>query len=151
MKSRDFYGGIAFAIFGVIVTALAGGIRLAANLSEPGPRLFPYIAGIGMAVCGAGMALTARKQQTEEPFLTKSGWINLGKVAAALVIYYLALEYIGFLISTPIFTMAIILILASGKKVNKAVAVIISLLTTGILYALFQNVFMIFLPAGKFF
>lgn len=151
MKNRDLYGGILFAIFGALVVSIAAGIRMPANLSEPGPRLFPYISGGGMVICGIGMAVTALKEKAGEGFLDKKGWINLGKAALCMVIYYLALEYIGFLISTPFFAMAIILLLASGKKVNKIVALVVSLLTTGILYVVFQNVFMLFLPAGKLF
>lgn len=151
MKNRDLFGGIVFALFGMAVIVIATGIRMPANLSEPGPRLFPYLSGGGMAVCGIGMALTALREKAGESFLDKKGWINLGKVALCMVIYYFALEYIGFLISTPFFTLAIILLLASGKKVNIIVAVVVSLLTTGILYVLFQNVFMLFLPAGKLF
>ena len=151
MKNRDLYGGILFAIFGALVVSTAMGIRMPANLREPGPRLFPYIAGGGMTICGMGMALTALKEKAGEAFLDQKGWINLGKAGLCMFIYYLALEYVGFLISTPFFTLTAILLLASGKKVNKIVAVVVSLLTTGILYVVFQNVFMLFLPAGKLF
>lgn len=151
MKSKDRIGGAVFAIFGILVTILATQIKIPANLSEPGPRLFPYIAGIGMTVCSLGMVFTAKKQEARGPFLTREGWIRLGVVAAALVFYYLALEYIGFLISTPVFTFAIILILSSGKKVGKIAAALAAVAATGTLYFLFQSVFKIFLPSGKLF
>ncbi|MGE4353822.1 MAG: tripartite tricarboxylate transporter TctB family protein [Oscillospiraceae bacterium] len=151
MISKDRIGGVLFVIFGIVVVLMATQIRVQANLTEPGPRLFPYISGIGIAVCGLGMAITAKRQKSGEPYLTPSGWRRLGISGAALILYYLALEYVGFLIATPFFTFAIILILASGKRVNKITAVVISLLTTGILYYLFQKLFSIFLPSGKLF
>ena len=50
---------------------------------------------------------------------------------------------------TPIFAFAVIMILSSGKKINRILAVIVAVLTTVILYLLFQKVFVILLPAGK--
>ena len=35
MKNKDRIGGIIFAIFGALVTSMASGIRMPANLSEP--------------------------------------------------------------------------------------------------------------------
>lgn len=69
MKNKDRIGGIIFAIFGALVTSMASGIRMPANLSEPGPRLFPCIAGVGMLICGLGMAVTAKSSGDEAPFL----------------------------------------------------------------------------------
>ncbi|MFQ9702839.1 MAG: tripartite tricarboxylate transporter TctB family protein [Enterocloster clostridioformis] len=84
-----------------------------------------------------------RKEQSgdEAPFLEKAGWKRLGIVALTLVLYYFGLEYIGFLIMTPIFAFAVIMILSSGKKINRILAVIVAVLTTVILYLLFQKVF----------
>ena len=124
MKNKDRIGGIIFAIFGALVTSMASGIRMPANLSEPGPRLFPCIAGVGMLICGLGMAVTAKSSGDEAPFLEKAGWKRLGIVALTLVLYYFGLEYIGFLIMTPIFAFAVIMILSSGKKINRILAVI---------------------------
>lgn len=151
MKNKDLAGGISFAVFGLIVALIASGIKMPANLSEPGPRLFPYISGIGMLVCGIGMALTAKANEQVENFLSREGWKRLAVVAAALILYYIGLEWIGFIIMTPVFAFSVILILSSGKKINKAVAAVIAVITTAALYLLFQKVFMIFLPTGKFF
>ena len=137
MKNKDRIGGIIFAIFGALVTSMASGIRMPANLSEPG------------LICGLGMAVTAKSSGDEAPFLEKAGWKRLGIVALTLVLYYFGLEYIGFLIMTPIFAFAVIMILSSGKKINRILAVIVAVLTTVILYLLFQKVFVILLPAGK--
>ena len=104
---------------------------------------------MGMLICGLGMAVTAKSSGDEAPFLEKAGWKRLGIVALTLVLYYFGLEYIGFLIMTPIFAFAVIMILSSGKKINRILAVIVAVLTTVILYLLFQKVFVILLPAGK--
>lgn len=78
MKNKDRIGGIIFAIFGALVTSMASGIRMPANLSEPGPRLFPCIAGVGMLICGLGMAVTAKSSGDEAPFWKRQAGSGLG-------------------------------------------------------------------------
>lgn len=148
---RDKIGGAVFALFGLIITLFTGQIQVPANLSEPGPRLFPYIAGVGMIICGIGMMLTAKQSENDKPFLTKEGWKRLLIVGAVLFAYYLGLVFLGFLISTPFFTFAIIMILSSGTKLSKIGTVVIALITTAALYIIFNNVFKILLPNGIFF
>jgi putative tricarboxylic transport membrane protein len=150
-KMRDKIGGAVFALFGLIITLFTGQIQVPANLSEPGPRLFPYIAGVGMIICGIGMMLTAKQSENDKPFLTKEGWKRLLIVGAVLFAYYLGLVFLGFLISTPFFTFAIIMILSSGTKLSKIGTVVIALITTAALYIIFNNVFKILLPNGIFF
>ena len=147
MKSKDRIGGIILAIVGLAAVIMAQSIKQGVNLTEPGPRLFPRIAGIGMIVCGILMAIEA-KPEKEQPFLDKAGYKRLVIAMLAMFVYYFALTYIGFLIATPIFTFAIINILASGKKLNQILTVVIALLTTVILYYVFQKLFVILLPAG---
>ena len=148
MKSKDRIGGIIFAIIGLAVVIIAQGIKQGVNLTEPGPRLFPRIAGVGIIVCGLLMAIEAKPSE-EKPFLDKAGWKRLAVAVGAMFIYYFALTYLGFLISTPIFTFAIINILASGKKLNQILVVAISLVSTIALYFVFQKLFVMILPAGS--
>lgn len=149
--NKDRIGGIFFAVVGAIVVFMASQIRMPANLSEPGPRLFPYIAGVGMILCGLGMLITAKKTENEKPFLTKAGWIKLAKVFGLLIAYCLGLQFLGFLISTPFFTAFVILLLAGEKKVNKISAIVVAVVTTAVIYLLFVRVFSIFLPSGMIF
>lgn len=104
-----------------------------------------------MTICGLGMAFQKQPGKKSEPFLDKTGWKRLGIAATALILYLLGLQYLGFLISTPIFTFAIVLILAGGKKIRIVSAAIVALITTGALYLMFEKGFAIFLPAGKLF
>ncbi len=151
MITKDRIGGLGFALIGIIVSVMATQISVQPNLTEPGPRLFPLIAGFGMAICGLGMAFQKSSGQKGQPFLDAAGWKRLGVSAATLILYLIGLQYLGFLISTPIFTFAIVLILAGGKKIRVVTAAIVALITTGALYLLFERVFSIFLPAGKLF
>lgn len=149
--NKERVGGFVFAVFGVLVALFAGQIRMPVNSNEPGPRLFPYIAGFGMMLCGIGMMLTAPKGENKKQFLTKTGWVRLLKMAVLLFLYYLGLKFIGFIISTLVFTAVIILLLADGKKINKIASVIVAVVTTTAIYLLFDKVFQIQLPVGIIF
>ena len=152
MLNKERIGAIIFLIFGIAVTLMGTQIRVQANLTEPGPRLFPYISGIGMAICGLGMFINAIKDnKTPLAYLDHDGWKRLGVCGLTLILYYFGLEYLGFLISTPIFTFAIILILGNGKKISKVITVVVAVITTGLLYFTFESLFSIFLPSGKLF
>lgn len=147
--NKDKIAGAAFAALGALIVIMASGIVEPANLSEPGPRLFPYIAGAGICICGVGMFFS--KSVETGAYLDKAGWKRLGIIAAVLVAYYFALTYIGFLFGTPFFAFTTIMVLSSGKKVSKLFSAILSVGVTLLLYFLFKEVFMIFLPAGILF
>jgi len=148
--NKDRVAGIVFAILGLAIVLIAGGIVIPKNLSEPGPRLFPYISGGGIFLCGLGMALT-KQQDESQPYLDRQGTIRLLKAAGLMVLYYMGLDYLGFLIATPLFMFAAIILLSGGKKINLIFSIVLSLATSFLLYFLFKQAFMIFLPAGKLF
>lgn len=148
--NKDRAAGIIFAVLGLAILLIAGGIASPQNLSEPGPRLFPYISGGGIFICGLGMAFT-KSQGESQMYMDRQGYIRLAKAAGVMVLYYLGLDLFGFLISTPLFMFGAILMLSSGKKINLVFSIILSLATSIILYYLFKQVFMLFLPAGKLF
>lgn len=149
--NKDRAVGIAFAVMGALIIMMASGITITQNLSEPGPRLFPYISGGGIFICGVGMALTKQKEEQKQAYLDRDGWKRMVMASALMIVYYLGLNYLGFLISTPIFMFLVIWLLASGKKINLIFSIALSVLTTGLLYVLFKQAFMIFLPTGKLF
>ncbi|MDO4620457.1 MAG: tripartite tricarboxylate transporter TctB family protein [Lachnospiraceae bacterium] len=147
MKSKDRIGGIVLAAIGLIAFIMSSGIKQGVNLSEPGPRLFPRIAAVGIMICGIIIALQAKPEE-EKPYLDKDGWKRLLIAMLAMLAYYFGLTWFGFLLATPFFTFAIINILANGKKLNQVLTVVIALITTIGLYVVFQKLFVILLPAG---
>ena len=150
--SKDKIVSIVFILLSVAILVLTQQVRVLPNLAEPGPRLFPQIAAIGMILCGIGMFFTKDPEAKEETvYLTRDGWKRFAVVIAVMAAYILGLTYIGFLISTPIAMLGFIAVLRSGKPVSKIGSVIIALAVTGILYFTFVKLFVIPLPKGKFF
>ena len=68
-----------------------------------------------------------------------------------LILYALALTYLGFLISTPFATLAFIYDLKGTSQVKLVPAIVISLVVTAVLYGMFVYGFQVKLPAGMLF
>lgn len=146
----DFIYGLIFAVAGLIIILLTSNIPVPGNLTEPGPRIFPYISGIGILLCGVGMTLTKSIQQ-EKKAPVKGGKKRLVIISIALVLYYAALSLVGFLVATPFACFAFIKILNGNEKVNTIFATVLSLVVTIGLYFLFVEAFKIYLPVGMIF
>ena len=128
-------------------------VRQPANLLEPGPRLLPYVAifliGISsIALIGKGYK---EREIAEKPYFPKGGVIKVTKSFLMLVIYAVAMTYLGFVITTPFATAAFIYDLKGNSEVKPVSTVIISVVVTAVLYAMFVFAFQIKLPAGVLF
>ena len=90
------------------------------------------------------------REIAEKPYFPKGGVIKVTKSFLMLVIYAVAMTYLGFVITTPFATAAFIYDL-KGNEVRPVSTVIISVVVTAVLYAMFVFAFQIKLPAGVLF
>lgn len=65
-----------------------------------------------------------------------------------MILYVLALKYIGFLISTPVFLIAVITLLADGQKVAIWKKIVYAAVVTGLAWYVFQGMLSMSLPKG---
>lgn len=142
--------GLCSVIVGIVIAIYAMTIRTKIELTEPGPRMFPLIAGIGIAVCGLGIFITEYNKREEKPFLDKAGWRRCGISAAVLLVYALLLNYFGFVAATPLAVLALSRVF-SQKKFNWLIGVTVAVISTGVIYYVFTGAFHLPLPAGKLF
>ncbi len=132
----------------VVLFFQTGAIRDLASSSDPGARLLPYIGEALLAIC-ALIVLVSKGES--ESFLDKAGWIRLAIVLGCMLLYALGLNYLGFLISTPVAVVVFVYLLKEDEKVSPVItALLVVILTVG-LYFLFTKGFSIFLPKGKLF
>ena len=158
-SKKDILGGLLFALLGVATLALTTRIQVRPNLTEPGGRLFPNIAGVGLILCGIGIALyrepskSKRKdgEEGELPFLDKEGAKRLLLFFSSLLFYFLALKYLGFLVATPFASFLFIRLLKSERKASIPASIALSVGFTGLLYFSFNYGFNIYLPKGMLF
>ncbi|MBI4390664.1 MAG: tripartite tricarboxylate transporter TctB family protein [candidate division NC10 bacterium] len=145
--------------FGAGVVALAGRIEPGVQTDPLGPRAFPAALGAGIALCGGLLAGTVLLSPGEGgrtgPILepgpegeAEAGPVSparlLGAIAATAA-YVAAFDPLGYLLATPPYVAAIILI--HGGAARRAL-VIAPPLVTVLLYAAFRFGLLIPVPEG---
>ena len=145
-------------VMGIICLALAGFVfvqtgkipeRLVSN--EPGPKFFPYISAAGIAVFAIlSMIFDGRKEMEEggKPYLDKAGWIRMFIIMAEALVFCLAMQFIGFWITSMLGTFMFIWTLKDKKEINVPFAVVLSIALGCICYFGFTRGFHIPLPTG---
>ena len=150
---RDTITGIAGLAGCAFFLVSSQMIKQPAKLLEPGPRLLPYVAILLVAMSSIALIIKGVKERAveEKPYFPKGGVKKITKSFLMLVIYAIAMNWLGFLITTPFATLAFIYDLKGSSKVRLVSAVVISVLVPAALYALFVIGFQIKLPAGILF
>jgi len=140
--------GIALILFGLFIVITATLIPNPHLENDVGPRMFPYIAGIGLIICGVGVTL--QKAEESKPYLTSEGWKRLMVMAGVVVLYAICLSILGFLIATPIILYISIRILGMNPKAYFKTATV-SVCVTAVVYVVFEKLLTVMLPSGMFF
>ena len=154
MKMRhDMVTGIVDLLTCIFFFIMTQQVRQPANLLEPGPRLLPYVAIFLIGISSIALIVKGYKEReiAEKPYFPKGGVIKVTKSFLMLVIYAVAMTYLGFVITTPFATAAFIYDLKGNSEVKPVSTVIISVVVTAVLYAMFVFAFQIKLPAGVLF
>lgn len=154
MKMRhDVVTGIVGLLTCIFFFIMTQQVRQPANLLEPGPRLLPYVAIFLIGISSIALIVKGYKEReiAEKPYFPKGGVIKVTKSFLMLVIYAVAMTYLGFVITTPFATAAFIYDLKGNSEVKPVSTVIISVVVTAVLYAMFVFAFQIKLPAGVLF
>lgn len=149
---RDTVTGIAGLLGCAFFLSAAQSIKQPAKLLEPGPRLLPYVAIVLIAMSSIALIIKGIKERAKEkPYFPKGGALKITKSYLLLIVYAFAMTWLGFLMTTPFATFALIYDLKGVSKVKPVAAVIISVLVTAGLYAMFVFGFQVKLPAGRLF
>lgn len=146
--------GIIFILFALFVVWQTSMIPEKLVSNEPGPKLFPYISAIGMIVMSVLSMIFDGKKETEEnkhgaePYLDAAGWKRLALIMVECIVFCVAMNYIGFWITSMLGMMMFIMTLRAGKKINLIFAIILSIALGSICYFGFTKGFNIPLPKG---
>lgn len=149
-KTADFIIGIGIVVFGVVVLVLSRTLP-----SAPlglGSRGYPTFVGILMVVLGLALSLPiVLKGEVKFHFSglnDKKAAIKIGVCAVMTFAYVYLLNYLGFLLLTPLFLFGLMMLFEYRKYLLAGVVSV--LLTVGVFY-LFTRVFYVFLPTFRLF
>jgi hypothetical protein len=158
ISRREIAIAVFLAAFGGIVIALSGEIQSGVQTDPLGPRVFPSALGAGIAFCGLllGFGALFRWQPQQSGLLLDGGGTEevekgpfspmrlLGAVVAT-AIYVAAFESVGYLIATPLYVVAILLIHGGAPWRTLVVAPVV---ITTVLYLTFRFALRIPVPGG---
>ncbi len=150
---RDFVLGLAFALLGAIIIAIAKDFPTVGNL-QFGASLFPMITGAGMLICGALLAaksfrpaLQALRERGDDGGLPRPDFARLARLTlpCLLVVFYIySSETIG---AAPALALLMLALFRAGS-VRWKVALPVSILGAIVIYLVFTRVLIVPLPAG---
>ena len=138
---------------GLLLVLSVGYLAATALISEPegqyatvGPRAFPAVIGVALAVCGAWIGF--RRSAGSDPAVTVpplADWRAVAPGAAAFLVYIALLEPVGYLLATAVFIPVEARLLGSRSWRRDLMA---SLVITVTIYVVIAQVLGLRLPAG---
>jgi putative tricarboxylic transport membrane protein len=146
---------LGVVILGGLVVWQTTEIRLTPVNSRVGPRIIPYIVGIGLIVTGCWLAFEVLRGRLGNPeggedaedadASLPTDWTTLTIVGAALVVYLLLIERAGFIIASSLLFFGAAFGMGSRRIVrDAAIAVVLSVGA----YVLFTEGLSLRLPKG---
>ena len=140
--------GLGCIALGVAVFIMAGALQTV-RLGI-GPAGFPKFIAVVLGILGLAQTAMALSSGVEAPKFNvdkKAATLFIAAVAA-VVVYVMLVTTVGFVLLTPIL-MVVMMYLFGERHFGKMA--LIAVVTTAVVWLLFTEVFMIFLPAGRLF
>ena len=131
---RDMVTGIVGLLTCIFFFIMTQQVRQPANLLEPGPRLLPYVAIFLIGISSIALIVKGYKEReiAEKPYFPKGGVLKVTRSFLMLVVYAIAMTYLGFVITTPFATAAFIYDLKGNSEVKPVSTAIISVVVTAV-------------------
>jgi putative tricarboxylic transport membrane protein len=132
------FGLLALGIFVVWETQ---SIAETQGYAQIGPRLFPYIVGTGLALCGAVLGWQAifggwRNVPLDQEGHDAPDWMAFGIISAGIVLHMIVIGWIGFVLAGTLLYVLIARGFGSRRPVRDA---IIAVLLAVVVYFIFTR------------
>lgn len=144
MTKYERRAGVFFIMLGIAVAIYSLSALQLGTIRQPGPGLFPFISGIGIAaLCLAWLAANRRADAEAEPFWQERQWLPPLLAVIITIAYAALMEPLGYTLSTTLFLAAWQKIIerASWRK-----AAVIAAIGTLAMYILFVHLLGVALP-----
>ena len=150
MKLNDAVSGLLLMILGgAVLIAVQGYPRIPGQ--PVGPALFPGLIAVGLCVCGALLVIRGWQQRAEQTWITWDDWVRSPRHLAALavllgsiVLYILAANTLGFLVTASLILLALFLVL----RVPPGRAMLIAVIAVLVIHFAFYKLLRVPLPWG---
>ena len=149
-KQRNLLTSVLFLIFGVFMFIQSQGVKHKIA-SDVGSGYVPaFIAGCLIVVSAAKLIITLTRHDPDADKKQKSDSSTVGGVVTILIIlvYMLAFEKVGFIVSSILFLFALMNWFANSKNRNLPLFAVISVIMPIAVSALFNYVIKMPLPKG---
>ena len=151
---RDQVTGLALVVLGIVLMVLISQFKKPITAEYPGPRLMPGIAAVGLIICGLGIFVKGcRQKEADKQVISGKGLVRMLITFAALWLYILGMQFLGFLITTPflVFGLTWYFSKASGVELKPLMVVVFSIAVTAVIWAMYVPLFGMELPVGSLF
>ena len=144
MKLNDAVFGLLFMLLGgAVLAAIQGYPKIPGQ--PVGPALFPGLIAAGLCICGVLLVVTGVRHRAEQGWVVFDDWLRsprhvLGFVVlvGAIVLYILASDRVGFLLTSAAILLALFLVLDVKPLTALLVAIVGSLLVHFAFYKLLR-------------
>ena len=120
--------------------------------AQIGPRLFPYLIGVGMTLCGAVLGWQALSGGWRNVPLDQEGhdapdWLSFAVISAGIVLHMLVIGWAGFIIASTLLFVLVARGFGSRRPVRDA---IIAVMLAVVVFVIFTVGLGLSLPRGPF-
>ena len=99
-NKKDFGLGVFCILFAALIIYLSLHLKGSGYAGDPGPKMFPIIGSVIMAICGIALIIAPEKEQ--KAFLTWKQWKAAFGLFGMYVALALLLWLLGFMFAVPI-------------------------------------------------
>ncbi len=138
---------IAFAGFVIVQSLMLKSLFLSQS-GDIGPKAFPIGASIALILCAVGKMITEGRGPAV-PLFTREGWKRVVMMFAILIGYVFAMHWLGYVISTLIAVPLMVRAMSEGQRLSPVVLIVFSIVTTAVLWFVFEYIIMVPLPFGE--
>jgi putative tricarboxylic transport membrane protein len=151
VRLNDAVIGIALILFALAMIAYTRTFPAMPG-QDYGPALFPTLIGIGLIVTGVILIASGLRRRRVEPLFGGGEWLRSGPhvinflaVVGGLVLYIVASDWLGFIVTSLLLLFGWLVLFRGGKPISSfAIALAVTL---GVDYA-FSQLLLVPLPLG---
>ena len=137
-NKKDFGLGVFCVLLACVITAMTMQLKPSLYEGDPGPRMFPMIGSVLLAVCGIAMMI--KQGEPGKAFLTATQWKEAGKLFSVYILFVLLFWAFGFVVAVPVILFIVTFLLSglsakdAGIKKRLLMAFIFAVICSVVLY-----------------